>query len=111
MADRALVEDESLAEAKALRAHARAMRVQCRGALADMAELPDAAFQNNPELTADKFVCLVERARFDEAAALETKIPATAATRPDVERARALLARKGARAATSRLGNRKEEGR
>jgi tetratricopeptide (TPR) repeat protein len=91
-ATKALSLQPANAEALALRARSRFAQRRYADALADLSALPADAFERRPELYAEMFVCLVEARRFDDAAAIAGRIPETAATRPDVAKARTDLA-------------------
>jgi tetratricopeptide (TPR) repeat protein len=87
-----------------VRARARTVRREYQGALADLGALPPDAFERNPELNADRFVCLVEIARWPDAEEAASRLPSGEMTRPDVERANQKLAaqlRRSGKPATS----------
>jgi len=80
------------AEALALRAHARAARGECEGALADLKALPPAELDARAELRADGFVCLVESGDWTGAESTLKLVPADLMRRGDVARASQRLA-------------------
>lgn len=88
--------DEKHAEALALRAHARTLRREYAGALAELKALPPERFAADPALHADLFVCLAQTKDFEEARAALAKVPEELRSRPDVAVAsRRLPAEKG----------------
>ncbi len=91
-AEKALELDRANAKALALRAHARAERRDCAGALADLAALPPGEWTAHPDLQADRFVCLVESGDWARAEEIVKIIPESLLARSDVARARQKLA-------------------
>jgi tetratricopeptide (TPR) repeat protein len=83
----ALELDKNSGEARALLAHARAARGECREALALLARLAAADLQQRPELLGDQVVCLVELKRWGDAQTAMTRLPEGVKSRDDVKRA------------------------
>jgi hypothetical protein len=90
-AERALQLDRGNGQALAFRAHARAERRDCAGALGDLAALPPGEWKTRPELQADRFVCLVESGDWARAEETVKFIPEKLLARSDVARARQKL--------------------
>ena len=81
---RALEIDNTNKEARALVAHARAARRECREALA---LITAADIKDRPDLTADQAVCFAQLGRYKEAQAALANVPERMRRRPDVQRA------------------------
>ena len=81
---RALEIDASNREARALVAHARASKRECREALA---LITDADLKERPDLTADQAVCFADLSRYKDAQAALANVPERLRRRPDVQRA------------------------
>ena len=79
-------------DALAVRARARASKGDCSGALQDLDALPPEELTKRPELSADRFVCLVDTRNWDAALAVAPRIPESLAARADVASARMRLA-------------------
>ncbi|MGH9315785.1 MAG: hypothetical protein ACRD1P_01565 [Thermoanaerobaculia bacterium] len=103
-AEKALELDRASAQALALRAHARAQRRDCEGALGDLAALPPGEWKAHPELQADRFVCLVERGDLARAEETVKLIPEKLLARSDVARARQKLQEQRQRRPTQSSG-------
>lgn len=94
-ADRAIAGGADRIAVLSFRAHAAALRGRCADALADFRTLGD-AIAPNEDLVADKFVCLVDTQRWNEAEKLSASV---AANRTDAGRAQKALAEHEAKAA------------
>ena len=81
---RALEIDSTNREARALVAHARAARRECREALA---LITPADIKDRPDLTADQAVCFAQLGRYKEAQTALANVPERLRRRPDVQRA------------------------
>ncbi len=92
-ASRALAIEPENHEALAFRAHAFALRGNCDRAAADLKILSKEDEEKWPMLFADDFVCLAARKDWAGAADAFSKVPADAASRKDVEAAKAKLDR------------------
>ncbi len=107
----ALELDKNSGEARALLAHARAARGECREALALLDRLAAADLQQRPELLGDQVVCLVELKRWADAQTAMAHLPEGVKSRDDVKRAaqkildQASAGRKPGRAAASSKGD------
>jgi hypothetical protein len=114
-AEKALELDRANAQALALRAHARAERGDCAGALTDLAALPPGEWTAHPELQADRFVCLVESGDWARAEETFKLIPGNLLSRSDVDRAQQKMAaerrrsREGAAAASTKVPTQAEK--
>ena len=100
-ATKALSLQPSNAEALALRARSRYERRLYADALTDLSAVPADVFERHPDLYAEKFVCLVDARRFDEAERIAGRIPETSAARPEVAKARTDLAAEQRRTASA----------
>jgi tetratricopeptide (TPR) repeat protein len=96
-ASKALAIQSGQPEALAIRARARMARKDCTGALQDLNALPPSEVERRPELTADRFVCLVEVGDWPAAERVAATIPPSLSRRPDVARASQKLASTGQR--------------
>ena len=104
-ADRALELQAGDAGALASRARAHTMRGEYAAAVKDFAGVPPEMLSKRPDLSADRFVALVETGDWSGAEQALTSLTVPAGSRPDVARAQQKLAaekqRRGAAATTS----------
>ena len=100
-ADRALQLQPSDAEARAIRGRANSARGDYASATKDFAALPADYLSKHPELSADRFVALVESGDFAGAEQALPSLSVSAGSRPDVARAQQKLAAEKQRRASS----------
>jgi hypothetical protein len=96
-ATRALEADEENVEARILRVRSRTALGEYRGALEDLAKLPDEEWRTRPDLYADLFVSEVGTGDWDAAARSLPKVPSALLGRPEVQSARSALTAEQAR--------------
>jgi tetratricopeptide (TPR) repeat protein len=100
-ADRALQLQPGNPDALAIRARANSARGDYASASKDFASLPADYMAKHPELTADRFVALVETGDFGGAEQALPSLSVAAGSRPDVARAQQKLAAEKQRRASS----------
>jgi len=91
-ADRALELQPGDADALAVRGRAHVLRAEYPAAAKDFAALPPGVFAKQPDLSADRFVALVETGDWPGAEQALTSLTVNSGSRPDVARAQQKLA-------------------
>jgi tetratricopeptide (TPR) repeat protein len=84
---RALSIDANNSSANAILVHALTRRGDCREAMSRMGNVSDADLSSHPELSADRFVCAVQQAKWSDAESLAERVPDSERKRSDVMRA------------------------